>query len=370
MDNPQLAKKTGVVIPREGSIVDYVARGIANKGIGDRRPIIRPFRMPTQKEIDDGKPALLGQSLMMQTLRKKMEIAAQLKRILVVGPSGAGKEQVAQVLHHMSRRKGKLVFVNAARDAGALTLDGLFGHVRGAFTGAIDKRIGFFVEADGGTLFLDEVGDMPIPVQLALLRVLETGIVNPEGTSEGIKVDVQVICATNRDLEALIKLGVFREELYNRITQIILDVPSLDQRRGDIPELAQHFVRLPCKELNIATKGLDESALRFLARHTFPNQVRSLRDLMSVAVVVGLKDAVLTEKHLAVAASLRTRDREAVLAHTPEPMDVHLARARREAIENALYVTNGNHKEAARLLQSAPRRSPGPRRRAARKTSR
>src|SRR5688572_22635655 len=219
------------------------------------------------KEIDNlrrrldqrfGLDQIVGQSKQMKDVFGKIQRAAPVdSTVLILGESGTGKELVAQALHHNSlRKKGPFVAVNCAAVPSTLVESELFGHVRGAFTGATDRRMGRFEQADGGTLFIDEVGDFELALQAKLLRVLETYTVTPVGGHEDRKVNVRVVAATSRDITKMVKEGTFREDLYYRLNVITIRLPSLHERADDIPILCEHFLKEICDNKHTARKRI------------------------------------------------------------------------------------------------------------------
>jgi len=199
---------------------------------------------------------------------------------LITGESGTGKELVARALHrHGPRATRPFIAINTAAIPKDLLESELFGHERGAFTGAQSMRRGRFEQAEGGTLFLDEIGDMPPDLQTRLLRVLSEGQFYRVGGHQPIKANVRVIAATHQDLELKIKQGLFREDLYHRINVIRLRLPSLRERREDIPILAKHFLQKSAKDLGVETKRLSIDAMKFLSTQDFPGNVRQLENL-------------------------------------------------------------------------------------------
>jgi transcriptional regulator with GAF, ATPase, and Fis domain len=200
---------------------------------------------------------------------------------LIRGESGTGKELVADAIHRRSRRSGRpLVKVNCAALVESLLLSELFGHERGAFTGATDRRKGRFEVADGGTIFLDEIGDISPATQVALLRVLQNQEFERVGGTTQIKVDVRIICATNRNLEQLVADGTFREDLYYRLKGFVIDVSALRERPEDVPLLVEHFLQLLARERDVPQRSLTDDALRLLCSYSWPGNVRELENLL------------------------------------------------------------------------------------------
>ena len=232
---------------------------------------------------------MVGDSPAMTQLLEFIEKVAPVdSTVLLRGESGTGKELVAHALHSSSpRADGPFIAINCATLSETLLESELFGHERGAFTGAVQRSIGKFEAADGGTLFLDEVGEIPTKVQARLLRVLQERQFQRLGGNRQIQVDVRLIAATHRDLEAAIRDGSFREDLFYRLNVIAFNVPSLRERRADIPLLARHFVRLHCERLGRPGAGLDPETLRTLTAYEWPGNIRQLSNAVERAVVLG-----------------------------------------------------------------------------------
>jgi two-component system nitrogen regulation response regulator NtrX len=224
-------------------------------------------------------PPLLGDAAAMAELREGIAKAAPSRvTVLIVGESGTGKELVARRIHHLSPRATKpFIRVNCAAIPEELIESELFGHERGAFTGAVRKQIGKFVQADGGTIFLDEVGDMSERTQAKVLRVLQDGEVEPVGAGVVGHVDVRVIAATNKDLPVEVRAARFREDLYFRLSVVVLRTPALSAHPEDIPRLVEHFSRQACEEYNRRPKRWSEQALSQLAAYPWPGTVRELQ---------------------------------------------------------------------------------------------
>jgi two-component system, NtrC family, nitrogen regulation response regulator GlnG len=234
-------------------------------------------------EIESGKaaPEIMGQAASMQEVFRTIGRLSQSQAtVLITGESGTGKELVARALHRHSPRAAKpFIAINTAAIPKDLLESELFGHERGAFTGAQSMRRGRFEQADGGTLFLDEIGDMPADLQTRLLRVLSDGQFYRVGGHQPIKANVRVIAATHQDLEQRVKQGLFREDLFHRINVIRLRLPSLRERREDIPLLAKHFLQKSAKELGVEAKRLSNAAMKYLSTQDFPGNVRQLENL-------------------------------------------------------------------------------------------
>ena len=234
---------------------------------------------------------IVGESEQTVRLRSLVErVAASEARVLITGENGTGKELVAKWLHHKSRRaNAPFVEVNCAAIPSELIESELFGHERGAFTSAVKQRKGKFEQADGGTLFMDEIGDMSLSAQAKVLRALQERKISRVGSDRDIEVDVRVVAATNKNLEYEISKGNFREDLYHRIGVILVKVPPLRERKGDVPILVEHFLRSICKEYGIATKTIEAEALAKLSQRRWSGNIRELRNVVERLVVLGSK---------------------------------------------------------------------------------
>jgi two-component system nitrogen regulation response regulator NtrX len=243
---------------------------------------------------------MIGESAPMRRLREEIQRAAPSRaRVLIVGDNGTGKELAAAAVHETSpRKKEPFVKVNCAAIPKDLIESELFGHEKGAFTGATARKEGKFELADGGSLLLDEIGDMSLDTQAKLLRVLEEGEFERLGGKAPIKADVRVISSTNKDLLAEIKRGAFREDLYFRIAAIPIRVPALRERKDDIPLLVKHFVRVFCEENNRPMKEFSDEAMAALVAHDWPGNVRELKNVVERLVIM-TDERVLTDVGLA-----------------------------------------------------------------------
>ncbi|MDR2744974.1 MAG: sigma-54 dependent transcriptional regulator [Desulfovibrio sp.] len=221
-----------------------------------------------------------------RVLRLAGQVAPSRATVLITGESGTGKEMFARYLHAASNRQGKFVAVNCAALPEHLLESELFGHEKGAFTGAIARKLGKFEQADGGTLLLDEISEMALALQAKLLRVLQEGEIDRVGGMETVRVDVRVLATTNRDLEDWVRQGKFRQDLYFRLNIIPLRLPSLRERGGDVLELARFFMRTYVREYRLPRLELGEEAVGWLKRYDFPGNVRELQNLMERAVLL------------------------------------------------------------------------------------
>jgi serine/threonine-protein kinase PknK len=300
---------------------------------------------------------MVGRSAGMARLFELMErVAATDVPILIEGESGTGKEMVARGIHHQSqRRKGRLVSVNCAAIPESLLESELFGHVRGAFTGADRERKGLFAAAHGGTLFLDEIGDMPTRMQVDLLRALQEKTIRPVGAQEDIKVDVRVIAASNKPLPMLVQQGKFREDLYYRLNVVTLRLPPLRERTDDIPLLCDHLLAVIGTQMKTEKKKITRAAMRRLVEYSWPGNVRQLEHALMNAAVLADRD-VLDEGDFALEApAVRSAPPPAAEAALPRSEEDRQARERRRMLE-ALESCNWNKSRAAELM-GMPRRT-------------
>ncbi|RHW18534.1 PEP-CTERM-box response regulator transcription factor [Sphingomonas gilva] len=278
---------------------------------------------------------------MLKVTRTIERVASANVSVLLLGASGTGKELLARGLHAASpRAKGAFVAINCAAIPENLLEAELFGHEKGAFTGAIKTTQGKIEQAHGGTLFLDEIGDVPLPLQVKLLRFLQERVIERIGGRQPIAVDTRIVCATHQDLEAMIAGGSFREDLYYRLAEIVVRIPSLAERPGDAGLLARHFLHRFAKEMNPAVKGLGPDALGAIDAHGWPGNVRELENRMKRAVI-------MAEGRLIGAADL-----DLAGGADDGPLNLKAAReaADRKAIRHAMARTDGNISGAAKLL--------------------
>ncbi len=243
---------------------------------------VLPSQAPAERAPSHGQEIIIGRSPAMQKLFRTLgRVAASDLTVLITGESGTGKELVARALHERSRRNNNpFIAINTAAIPADLLEAELFGHEKGAFTGAEKMRAGRFEQADGGTLFLDEIGDMPAPLQAKLLRVLEEGKVLRVGSNQARTVNVRLLAATHQNLQTKINKGEFREDLYYRLNVIPVHIPPLRERRDDVKELAEYLLQLSADELGMPPPILLGDALELLKRHDWPGNVRELRNVM------------------------------------------------------------------------------------------
>jgi two-component system nitrogen regulation response regulator NtrX len=300
----------------------------------------------------DRQYTMVGESPAIGQLREQVAMAAPTNgRVLIYGENGTGKELVARGIHMQSRRRsGQFVEVNCAAIPEELIESELFGHVRGAFTGAVADRRGKFEVADGGTIFLDEIGDMSLKTQAKVLRVLQEQTMEPVGGTNRIRVDARVVAATNKDLQAEIKAGQFREDLYFRLNVIPIFVPALRERQEDIPLLADHFMAEFAQEYGRRIKRLDAGAIRTLQRYAWPGNVRELRNVIERLMIMVPGDAITTSDLSFLDVPLVPAS--ASLAGSPERRTLHEARDQfeRDLILKTLAEQQGNMSRTAEVL--------------------
>jgi two-component system NtrC family response regulator len=264
--------------------------------------------------------------------------------VMLLGASGTGKELLARAVHEKSGRKGEFIAINCAAIPENLLEAELFGYERGAFTGAVKSNVGKIELAQGGTLFLDEVGDIPLPLQVKLLRFLQERVIERIGGRQPIAVDTRIVCATHQDLEAMTSDGRFREDLYYRLAEIVVKIPSLAERSGDAVLLARHFVNRFGRELNAGVQSLSPDALEAIDAYAWPGNVRELENRIKRAVI-------MTDGKSVTAADLDLQS-GAEVGEDVLPINLRAAReiADRKAIRQAMSRTDNNISGAAKLL--------------------
>jgi formate hydrogenlyase transcriptional activator len=283
---------------------------------------------------------------LMALLRRVDQVAPTDSSVLIYGETGTGKELIARAIHDRSNRKNRpLVKVNCSAISAGLVESELFGHVKGAFTGAFERRIGRFELADGGTIFLDEVGELPQDTQVKLLRVLQEREFEPVGSNRSVHVDVRIICATNRNLEESIKAGTFRSDLYYRLNVFPLEVPPLRERRSDIDQLAKFFVSRYARNLGKKITAISEGATQKLLSYSWPGNVRELQNVIERALILSNGPVLDLEGDLAtVSASSFVSQPAPELAEVPyadqTPLQT-LQEVERAHILAVLQQTNG-----------------------------
>jgi two-component system nitrogen regulation response regulator NtrX len=296
---------------------------------------------------------MIGESFVMRRLREQVEMAAPTNgRVLVYGENGTGKELVARTVHQSSRRRaGPFVEVNCAAIPEELIESELFGHMKGAFTGAVADKPGRFEQASGGTIFLDEIGDMSLKTQAKVLRVLQEQVVERLGGTQRIRVDVRVLAATNKELPEEIRAGRFREDLYFRLNVIPIFVPPLRDRQDDIPLLADHFMALMAAEYGRRPKRLAPEAIGRLQYYRWPGNVRELRNVIERLMIMVPGDTI-TAQDLAFLGhdGVRVIDKPEAAAEATLPLADARERFERDYILQALAAQQGNISRTAEAL--------------------
>lgn len=350
-----------------------VSSAVAAMKLGAADYIVRPFDLDTleiamtralslarlktenqflRHETERGLGEMIGVSPAMQQVHQAIrQVAPEKATVLIAGETGTGKELAAHALHQLSPRSGALfVAVNCAAIPAEMMESELFGHERGAFTGAVKERIGKFELADGGTLFLDEITEMPIGLQAKLLRALQEGVIERLGGNRAISVDLRVVAATNRDPQQAIRDGKLREDLYYRLNVFRLDLPPLRQRREDIPLLARHF-------LARRGAGISDAGLEKLSAYAWPGNVRELENVLERAAIVCGGQAI-EPRHLPLDIAVDS-DRPMPSGMPAEPENLSIPQAtealERRLIALALQQTGDNKSKAARLLEISER---------------
>ncbi len=310
--------------------------------LDDRRLRRENERLRAAVERHQGLDRLLGRSrVMRETVDQTRAVAQSDSTILLLGESGTGKELVAQAIHWASpRRSGPFVAMNCAAVPESLLESELFGHEKGAFTGADRRREGLFASATGGTLFLDEIGDMPLATQAKLLRVLQDRAVRPVGATVSVQLDLRIVTATNKPLPSLVREGRFREDLYYRLAVIPIRLPALRERPEDIMLIAEHCLREAATRLGKHVEGFDESAVDWMNRHTWPGNVRELENMVERAVVLARASRI---SRAGLGAGFTVDQTTPLVRPT-------LAKLEGEYVERVLADVHGDKVAAARIL--------------------
>lgn len=336
--------------------VDYLVKPLNIEGLRvrvekalERQKLLRINRdLERRLESRFGFQGIIGNS---EPMRKVIDLCQQIAEtdvgVLITGENGTGKELIARAIHENSlRRKRPLVPLNCAALSPQLVESELFGHEKGAFTGANYQKKGRFEYAHHGTLFLDEVGDMPLETQVKLLRVLEDGEITRVGSNEPIKVDVRVISATNRDIDQLIREGRFREDLYYRLKVVTIHLPPLRERRQDIPLVVDHFVKEFSRIYKKPITRIERDALTVLSAYPWPGNVRELKHVIENMVVVSRGEALTIEN---LPESIQ-RSESKVKTDLQSLVGIPLKEVERVLIQNTLLQVGGNRHDAAKIL--------------------
>ena len=303
-----------------------------------------------KKRLDDkfGLRGIVGSSpAMRHVIDTVRQVAPTRSTVLIEGESGTGKELIAQAIHQLGGRTGKFVAVHCAALPETLLESELFGHERGAFTGAVDSRPGRFELADGGTLFLDEIGEIPLPIQVKLLRVLETRTFERLGGTETLQTTARVVTATNRDLAQMVREGTFREDLYYRLDVVRIELPPLRERPEDIPQLVRHYLDVFANENGKEGMTITESAMAALTNYTWHGNVRELKNCMERMVVLCRGKEIGLEN---VPLNIRENSEPGIGKTVLTESGFDLEQNEKHLIERALNETGGNRSKAAEKL--------------------
>jgi len=294
----------GAVKSLQVGAVDYIEKPLKLYELLDninRQLEIGTKIQKTEKAVTDfyNKYGMIGTATSMLEIYQKIDqVASTNARVLIMGQSGVGKELVANAIHSLSHRANEpFIKINCAAIPSELIESELFGHRKGIFTGAFTDKIGKFEIADKGTIFLDEIGDMSLMTQAKVLRAIEGGDITPLGETKEIKIDVRIIAATNKDLEKEVSMGTFREDLYYRLNVVTIEVPALDDRKEDIPYLAEYFLKIFCEQYNKKQKHITNRAMECLINQVWKGNVREFRNLMEKLVIFAAEE-IIDLKHL------------------------------------------------------------------------
>jgi len=351
--------ETAIAAMKEGAY-DYLTkpfrvdeiRLVVEKALEKKTLAQENRRLRTELRARSRSRRVIGSSAAMQRVFELVsQVADSRANVLVTGESGTGKEMVARAIHEIGeRREGPFITVNCAAIPENLIESELFGHVRGAFTGALHNKEGLFELANGGTLFLDEVGDLPLPLQVKVLRAIQEKTFRRVGGTHDQQVDVRIVAATNRQLAAEVAEGRFREDLYYRLNVIEIPLPALRERRDDVALLVDHFVEKYARELGKDVKGLSDDALARLTAYRFPGNVRELENVIERAVALTRGPVIEVES---LPRSVLEREEPASAARIPQDgvdLDKMMEDYERSLILEALRPAGGVKKKAARLL--------------------
>lgn len=331
-------------------LVMRVEKGIENQQIKSENQLLRG-ELQTRYHFSN----LKGSSAPMQSIYRLIDaVANKTSTVLIQGETGTGKELIARAIHYSGPRKDHpLVSVNCGAIPSNLLEDELFGHVKGAFTNAHQHRIGRFEQANHGTLFLDEISNMPMDLQVKLLRVLQEREFEKVGSTTTIKVDVRIIAATNADLLDAVSRGNFREDLYYRLNVIPIHVPPLRKRREDVPELVSHFTKKYCSDQQLPLKHVSTNAMRLLMAYDWPGNIRQLQNSVEMAVTLSSNRPTLDVEDFPVVSGLAVEPTTFANIDIPDegiPFNTIISDMEKRLILQSLEVSGGNKKRAASLL--------------------
>ncbi len=323
-------------------------RAVVDKVVEKQNLVRNNIELHKQLEEKFGFAGIIGNSQQMHRIFNILkQISSTTATVLIVGESGTGKELIASAIHYNgSRKNNPFVALNSAAISESLLESELFGHEKGAFTGALYQRKGKFEYANNGTLFLDEIGDMPLSTQVKLLRVIDDGRITRVGSNESLKIDVRIVAATNKDLGELVKDGIFREDLYFRFNVICLRLPPLRERQDDIFLLADVFIQEFSKKHGKKIKGITPETRKILFRYSWPGNIRELKNCIESMIVIGQNDFLDINdipEHI-------YKNNKTALPGPVFPVGLPLDEMEKEVIKNTLAYAGGNRGETAKIL--------------------
>ncbi|HEY7699457.1 MAG TPA: sigma-54 dependent transcriptional regulator [Vicinamibacteria bacterium] len=326
---------------------------LMERAVEQRRLLLENLVLKEEYAARYGFPQIIGEDpALLEVSRALQRAATSDATVLLLGESGTGKELFARALHQLSqRRKGPFLAINCAAIPGELLENELFGHEKGAYTGATSRKLGKLELASGGTVLLDEMGDLPLPLQSKLLRVLQERAFERVGGTSTLTVDVRIVAATNRDLRKAVERGEFREDLYFRLSVFPISIPALRERRGDIPHLARHYVDRFCRAMNKAPIAIPEECLEILRSYDWPGNVRELANALERAVIL-CDGSRLSPEHLGLdAGAPRLPNGFDLTGSLAEVARRASAMAEKEKIQTVLEEAAGDRARAAEILQ-------------------
>jgi len=331
---------------------DFVTKPVDLNDLRNLVTTALKLNQQNQHKAEPGKTVLLGQSPIMETTRQTIaKLARSQAPVYISGGSGAGKELAARLIHEQGPRSDKpFVPVNCGAIPGELMESEFFGHKKGSFTGATADKDGLFQAAQGGTLFLDEVADLPMSMQVKLLRAIQEKAIRPIGSQQELHVDVRILSASHKDLVKLTRTGQFRQDLFYRINVIELHMPSLQERPEDIPLLAEHFLQRIAASWQTEIPRLSEQAIQALQAYSFPGNVRELENLLERAMTLCDNNIIQVEDLNLPGPEDAIENISSAANHTEMPLDTSLNEQEKQAILQALEQTRYNKTAAAKLL--------------------
>jgi two-component system, NtrC family, response regulator PilR len=332
-------------------------RILINNALKNKRLETENIQLKRELKKENSFSSIIGNSAAMHKIFDLIQRVSQTAtNVLITGESGTGKELIAKAIHYNGPLKDKaFVTINCGAIPENLMESEMFGHKKGSFTGAISDKMGLFEVADGGTLFLDEVGELPLNIQVKLLRAIQERVIRMVGGTEDLKIEVRIIAATNRNLEEFVKAGGFREDLYYRLNVIHINSPSLRERRDDIPLLAKHFLDKYSSKLVKGVKSISAEAMEMLKKYDYPGNVRELENIIERTVALEAGATILPESLPPLVTTLSGARRLASaydIDVTDEGLDLEkiIGQIEKEILIKAIHRANGVKKKAAKLL--------------------